>query len=91
MELHIPSVGIAYGARYLASKLERYHGDTTMAVAAYNAGSARFSRDQYVNQGYVDAVIENLRSLQGVAMPTIGIALVVGLYLAYRASQHGQS
>ena len=52
-----PVVGIEYGCRYLARQLERY-GSEVEAVAAYNAGSARRSGDEFVNQSYVDKVMQ---------------------------------
>ena len=56
--LFTPSVGVWIGTHYLAKKLKAYGGQLAPAVAAYNAGSARFGQDErYVNQGYVDEVI----------------------------------
>lgn len=64
-QLHVPAIGIDYGVRYLAQQLARYGGRVPAALAAYNAGSARFNeREQFVNQAYVDQV---LRFAQGFA------------------------
>jgi len=40
-DLAIPQVNISYGAFHLHRLLERYDGDQTLAVAAYNAGEGR--------------------------------------------------
>lgn len=37
-DLHTPQVNIAYGSFYLRYLLDRYRGNETLAVAAYNAG-----------------------------------------------------
>lgn len=56
-QLYVPAVGIATGVKYFAQKIKRYGGNLTNAIAAYNAGSARFNQDEsYRNQGYVDKV-----------------------------------
>lgn len=56
--LHDPDVSVSLGAEYLARQLDRYQGNTAAAVAAYNAGSARFTEsEQFVNQRYVDRVL----------------------------------
>ncbi len=57
--------GLELGARYLASQLRRYES-VSDAVAAYNAGSARRTRDgRYVNQAYVDSVMGRLSGQVG--------------------------
>lgn len=66
-----PAVGLAYGAEYLAKQLKRYGGRVAHAVAAYNAGSARFDeRERFVNQQYVDYVLGALRNGAAAALPT---------------------
>lgn len=68
--LHEPAVGIDYGVRYFASQLKRYGGVVSHAVAAYNAGSVRFTTgEKYRNQGYVDKVNGWLRRLGGAVEP----------------------
>lgn len=59
-----PDEGIEYGCRHLASLKGRYlqgHGWDGV-IASYNAGSPRRVADggPFVNQKYVDAVIQNL-------------------------------
>lgn len=89
LELHVPWVGIDVGTHYLAKQLARYGGRIPHAVAAYNAGSARFTeRETFVNQDYVDAV---LRRFRGAAAPAVaiaaGLAIVVGGVLLARAGR----
>jgi soluble lytic murein transglycosylase len=42
-DLGTPQVNIAYGSYYLRYLLDRYHGNETPAVAAYNAGETNVS------------------------------------------------
>lgn len=62
-ELCKPSVGVRYGCKHLRKKIDRYvyaYSDgfaIDCGIAAYNAGSARFSTGRkFVNQSYVDGV-----------------------------------
>jgi soluble lytic murein transglycosylase len=43
-DLNHPEVNIAYGSYYLRYLLNEYHGDTTLALAAYNGGEANVDR-----------------------------------------------
>ena len=43
-DLFDPDVNLEVGSRYLASLIDRYRGDLTLAVAAYNAGPAAVTR-----------------------------------------------
>lgn len=40
-QLMDPTINIYYAAKYLGHQVQRYHGDLTKAVIAYNIGSAR--------------------------------------------------
>lgn len=43
-DLFDPTVNLDVGCQYLASLIDRYHGDLALAVAAYNAGPAAVTR-----------------------------------------------
>lgn len=43
-DLATPQVNISYGAYYLRYLLERYDGNETLAIAAYNAGETNVNR-----------------------------------------------
>jgi soluble lytic murein transglycosylase len=43
-DLSTPQVNISYGSYYLRYLLDRYEGDTEIAVAAYNAGETNLDR-----------------------------------------------
>jgi soluble lytic murein transglycosylase len=43
-DLENPQVNIAYGSYYLRYLLREYHGDLTMALAAYNGGESNVDR-----------------------------------------------
>lgn len=55
-----PLTNIHYGAKYLRRQIDRYEGDILKAIAAYNAGVARYTDNgrKFVNQDYVDKVTE---------------------------------
>jgi soluble lytic murein transglycosylase-like protein len=61
-DLFDPNVNLDVGCQYLASLLDRFHGDLTLAVAAYNAGPAAVTRYGGVppfpeTRGYVKSVL----------------------------------
>jgi len=62
-QLTQPRVNIEAGAKYLSQQIARYNGIIPDAIAAYNAGSARFKaapkQHEYINQDYVDKVWKN--------------------------------
>lgn len=84
--LYVPAVGIDYGVRYLGRQLARYQGSVPRAVAAYNAGSARYTESEaFVNQSYVDRVLRFLGTFTArpAAAGALGLlaALALGLLL----------
>jgi soluble lytic murein transglycosylase-like protein len=58
-----PRTNIEAGTAYIAQNMKRYKGIVPDAIAAYNAGSARFKAPpkeyEYINQDYVDKVWKN--------------------------------
>jgi soluble lytic murein transglycosylase-like protein len=56
MTLCDPSIGVDLGCRYLAKQMLRYKRDFKKVIASYNAGSARYKDDVFINQRYVDKV-----------------------------------
>lgn len=62
-----PSQNVECGATYLKTLLDRYHGDATLAVAAYNAGPGAVDKYHGVppypeTRAYVSRVIAAYRS-----------------------------
>lgn len=61
-DLFDPNVNLDVGCQYLAALIDRFHGDLTLAVAAYNAGPAAVDRYRGVppfpeTRGYVKSVL----------------------------------
>jgi soluble lytic murein transglycosylase-like protein len=58
-----PRVNIEAGTKFISQQIARYKGVIPDAIAAYNAGSARFKAPpleyEYINQDYVDKVWKN--------------------------------
>lgn len=90
-----PRVALLAGSTYLARQLARYGGRVAHAVAAYNAGSARFTQqERFVNQGYVDKVLDYWRRGASAASGAVasaggGLALALGLGLLVAALKRG--
>jgi soluble lytic murein transglycosylase-like protein len=64
-----PAQNISGGTRYIKGLLERFHGDTRLAVAAYNAGPGAVEKFGGVppyaeTQNYVGNVLESYRRYQ---------------------------
>lgn len=70
---HDPASGVRGGARYLAKMQERYGGDLTLALAAYNAGPGNVDRAGRSvppfreTQQYVTRITDMFRRLTGAA------------------------
>lgn len=68
---HDPATGIGGGARYLAQMRDRYDGDLTLALAAYNAGPGNVDRAGRSvppfreTQNYVARITDMFRRLTG--------------------------
>ena len=68
---HDPAAGVRGGARYLAQMQERYGGDLTLALAAYNAGPGNVDRAGRSvppfreTQRYVARITDMFRRLTG--------------------------
>jgi Rod binding domain-containing protein len=68
---HDPATGIGGGARYLARMRDRYDGDLTLALAAYNAGPGNVDRAGRSvppfreTQNYVARITDMFRRLTG--------------------------
>jgi hypothetical protein len=57
-----PAANVDAGARYLKQMLDRYHGNTALALAAYNAGPGRTDKSDGIPQiaetvGYVSRIL----------------------------------
>ena len=62
-----PAYGLLYGCKYLKYHMNKYNGNEFMAIAAYNAGSARTVETSggvhvFENQEYVDSVMSYYRN-----------------------------
>ncbi|NNM98941.1 MAG: lytic transglycosylase domain-containing protein [Candidatus Eremiobacteraeota bacterium] len=69
-----PAQNVAGGTRYLRGLLDRFHGDTKLAVAAYNAGPGAVERYGGVppypeTQNYVQNVLSSYQRYQAQGLP----------------------
>ncbi|MEG1930454.1 MAG: lytic transglycosylase domain-containing protein [Anaerovorax sp.] len=61
-----PKTNIDFGAHYIANGIERYGGNTTIALSAYNQGSGTVSRGSY-STGYANTVLAAYHSIANYA------------------------
>lgn len=94
-ELLEPRTNIEAGTAYLSKQLKRYSGSISDAIAAYNAGTAKFNpvTRMYMNQSYVNKVYGNYVVEKGKEMFTttagIPVLLAAGIigYVALTSEQ----
>ena len=71
-ELYNPCLNIELGSRYLKELLQRFNGDETKALAAYNYGPGRIERAKSIPKGalkYVATVNRHRTSINGGNLP----------------------
>lgn len=61
-----PKINIDFGAHYIANGIERYNGNTSMALSAYNQGSGSISRGSY-STGYANNVLSVYKGISNYA------------------------
>ena len=82
-ELYNPCVNIDVGASYLAELLERYNGNTTLALAAYNYGPSRLAVEADIPRqvrGYVRKVRLSSHEISQPAMQSINGVVTVNVF-----------
>ena len=85
-----PGQNILGGAKYLQSMLERYDGDTALALAAYNAGPAFRETQNYVQKvmGYLEQPLQTPNGKSVTFEESNALSQVVqGLYPNYDVDQ----
>lgn len=85
-ELLKPETNVLIGVKYIAQNLKRYNNDYDKAIAAYNAGSARYKKDgSFINQDYVNKVKRWLTfyraegTIMKAGLPIMGIVAIGAL------------
>lgn len=90
--LEDPAVGIWYGVKYLASLLQRFQGNISRAVSAYNAGPGNAvpnAQGSYPNQAYVNDVFAFAQRYSMIAVPAAIALFLLGMFLlAQRRPRH---
>jgi soluble lytic murein transglycosylase len=86
-DLATPDVNIAYGAYYLRYLLDRYGGDETLALAAYNGGETNV--DQWLASARADHRSLTAQQIP-FAEPGASVARVAPAKVAYRANYASQ-
>jgi soluble lytic murein transglycosylase-like protein len=95
LTMAMPSIGIRIGTFELARLLKLFPGDTSRAVAGYNAGAGNAVRNaagHFPNQSYVDAVLGFWRKYQGAVLGGgLGLLALLGiLFIAFRRRLTGR-
>lgn len=75
-----PQESLMAGTKLLKQLLDRYHGDISLALGAYNAGSSAVDRISAIppfpeTQNYVSDIVQRLQQLPVVALPAPAPAL----------------
>jgi len=81
-----PTANILIGTKFIRELWDRYKGNLTDVIAAYNAGSAFRSKSdptKYTNQQYVDKVMRVYKgpSTAEMGFSTLGVLVLMGLAL----------
>lgn len=90
-----PAQALEGGGKYLREQLDRFGGDESLALAAYNAGPGAVERFGGVppyseTQAYVKHVLANRDALQAASAPTLGVS-ALGLSESSSSGTYGTS
>lgn len=63
-QLYDPKINIDFGAMYISQRLTAYNGNQTLALSAYNQGSAKVNRGSY-STAYAQRVLTAYEGIKG--------------------------